>query len=121
MIRTRMQGDTPFFPNMLNNGKVEVCLKEDVDKVIAENNKEIARLKDIRKVHVEAIESMGARLQQDEEEIRHQKYKRCLAMAYAEWLKQMTLCNYPESILYRRASKRECKWKEMSQKFKEAK
>lgn len=35
-IRTRRQGDTPFFPNMLNNGKVEVCLKEDVDAAIAE-------------------------------------------------------------------------------------
>ena len=30
MIRTRLQGETPFFPNMLNNVKVEVCLKEDV-------------------------------------------------------------------------------------------
>lgn len=44
MIRTRMQGDTPFFPNMLNNGKVEVCLKEDVDKALAEKDKEIAVL-----------------------------------------------------------------------------
>lgn len=35
-IRKRKQGDTPFFPNMLNNGNVEVCLKEDVDAAIAE-------------------------------------------------------------------------------------
>lgn len=35
-IRTRAQGDTPFFPNMLNNANVEVCLKEDVDEAIAE-------------------------------------------------------------------------------------
>lgn len=40
-IRTRRQGNTPFFPNMLNNGNVEVCLKEDVDKVLAEKDKEI--------------------------------------------------------------------------------
>lgn len=45
MIRTRMQGDTPFFPNMLNNGKVEVCLKEDVDKALAEKDEEIAALR----------------------------------------------------------------------------
>lgn len=45
MIRTRLQGDTPFFPNMLNNGNVEVCLKEDVDKALAEKDKEIAELK----------------------------------------------------------------------------
>ena len=35
-IRTRKQGETPFFPNMLNNGSVEVCFKEDVDKYINE-------------------------------------------------------------------------------------
>ena len=45
MIRTRLQGDTPFFPNMLNNGNIEVCLKEDVDKVLAEKDAEIAELK----------------------------------------------------------------------------
>ena len=45
MIRTRQQGDTPFFPNMLNNGKVEVGLKEDVDKVIREKDAEIESLK----------------------------------------------------------------------------
>lgn len=45
MIRTRLQGDVPFFPNMLNSGKVEVCLKEDVDKAIEEKDAEIRRLK----------------------------------------------------------------------------
>lgn len=45
-IRTRLQDSTPFFPNMLNNGSVEVCLKEDVDKVIAEKDAEIALLKE---------------------------------------------------------------------------
>ena len=43
-IRTRQQGDTPFFPNMLNNGNVEVCLKEDVDAAIAELKSENERL-----------------------------------------------------------------------------
>ena len=52
--------------------------KSEADKVIAEKDAEIARLKAIRKVHVEAIGSMEAGLQQDEEEIRHHKYKRCL-------------------------------------------
>lgn len=47
MIRTKMQGDTPFFPNMLNNGKVEVCLKEDVDKALAEKDEEISALKHV--------------------------------------------------------------------------
>ena len=44
-IRTRAQGDMPFFPNMLNNGKVEVCLKEDVDAAIDELKTENERLK----------------------------------------------------------------------------
>lgn len=44
MIRTRQQGDAPFFPNMLNNWMVEVCLKEDVDKVIREKDAEIEDL-----------------------------------------------------------------------------
>lgn len=48
MIRTRMQGETPFFPNMLNNGKVEVCLKEDVDKALAEKDEEIRKWKAAR-------------------------------------------------------------------------
>ena len=48
-IRTRRQGDTPFFPNMLNNGKVEVCLKEDVDATIAELKDEINRKEGVEK------------------------------------------------------------------------
>jgi hypothetical protein len=48
----------------------------------------------------------------------HNMYKRCLAMAYVEWLKQMSLCNYPDSILYRRAARRERKWKKIAEKFK---
>lgn len=47
-IRTRRQGDTPFFPNMLNNGNVEVCLKEDVDKVLSEKDAEIQKWKSAR-------------------------------------------------------------------------
>lgn len=61
----------------------KVYLKSEADKVIEEKDAEIARLKAIRKVHVEAIESMGAGLLQDEEKARHHKYKRCLAMADA--------------------------------------
>ena len=51
--------------------------------MIAEKDAEIARLKAICKVHIEAIESMGAGLLQNDEEIRHQKYKRYIDIA--EW------------------------------------
>lgn len=56
-----------------------------------------------------------------EKEARHQKYKRCLAMAYVEWFKSMVLCNHPEGILFRRAVRRERKWKELAEQFREAK
>ena len=69
--------------NEWHNEYTEFYMKSEADKVIAEKDAEIARLKAIRKVHVEAIESMGAGLLQDEEENRHSKYKRSLAMA--EW------------------------------------
>jgi hypothetical protein len=58
-------------------------LKSEADNVIAEKDAEIARLKAIRKVHVEAIESMGAGLHQDEKEIR--RLRRALYKACANW------------------------------------
>jgi hypothetical protein len=75
-----------YHHELRHNEYEEFYLKSEADKVIAEKDAEIARLKAIRKVHIEAIESMGAGLQQDEEEILHQKYKRCLAMA--EWCEE---------------------------------
>ena len=90
---------------------IQVYLKSEADKVIAELKKQVHD-------YAQGLYVMQARA---EKEARHNKYRRCLAMAYVEWLKQMTLCDHPESILYRRAIKREHKWKEMAQKFKEAK
>jgi hypothetical protein len=61
--------------------------KSEVDNVIAEKDAEIARLKAVRKVHVKAIESMGAGLHQDEKEIcrlRRALYKACANWADAE-------------------------------------
>ena len=55
--------------------------KDAVDALLAEKDAEIARLKAICKVHIEAIESIEAGLLQNDEEIRHHNYKRCLAMA----------------------------------------
>lgn len=95
----------------------EVYLKSEADKVIEEKDAEIARLKAIRKVHVEAIESMGAGLLQDEEENRHSKYKRCLAMAkYCEAMRGHYLSyEEPKWFWYRKWSER---WLELAEKFK---
>lgn len=92
--------------------------KSEADKVIEEKDAEIARLKAIRKVHVEAIESMGAGLLQDEEEKRHSKYKRCLAMA--------KLCHWKAAIFIYKKEKNDFywrwydRWKALAEKFKEA-
>lgn len=54
-----------------------------------------------------------------ENELRHQKYKRCLAMAkwcYAKW--DDTATKYYKSVWYR---KWEVKWLALAEKFKEAK
>ena len=96
----------------------QVYLKSEADKVIEEKDAEIARLKAIRKVHVEAIESMGAGLLQDEEENRHSKYRRCLAMA--KWCRRNRLhasvCGPVEKIdFFEKWRKR---WLELAEKFK---
>ena len=107
----------------------EYYLKSEADKVIAEKDAEIARLKAIRKVHVEAIESMGAGLLQDDNEIQHLKYKRCLAMASRCFTKSnyhFVLARHGEdgkennrkSILYSKWRKR---WLAIAEKFKEEK
>lgn len=80
MIRTRLQGDTPFFPNMLNNGKVEVCLKEDVDKVIAELKQKINEAQTELELWRDGSIISEAH-QKELDEKRHSNYKRCLAMA----------------------------------------
>ena len=98
----------------------KVYLKSEVDA-------EIEKLKAIRKVHIEAIESMGAGLLQDEEEILHQKYKRCLAMA--RWCDEVMMsCELRGYAVHRIWANRHqwaMRWKyrllELAEKFKEAK
>lgn len=102
---------------MLNKNMswVPCYLKSEADKVIAEKDAEIARLKAIRKVHIEAIESMGAGLLQNDEEIRHQKYKRCLAMAEACMHKRWRT---DEGFDYARSTRHMNKWLEIAEQFK---
>lgn len=90
--------------------------KPEVDAVIAEKDAEIAELKDIDSKNRSAYYKDLSMMAKD---VEHQKYKRCLAMAYVEWLKQVIIGLHPESILYRKAFKRERKWKELAEKFKE--
>ena len=102
----------------------KIYIKDEVDAVLAEKDAEIARLKAICKVHIEAIESMEAGLLQNDEEIRHHKYKRCLAMARwcasrsASWCLDPADEQLHKSDFYDKWKKR---WLELAEKFKEAK
>ena len=94
----------------------DLYLKSEADNVIAEKDAEIARLKAIRKVHVEAIASMEAGLRQDDKELRRQKYKRCLANTEACKHKRW---RNDEGFDFARSHRQMLKWLELADKFKE--
>ena len=96
---------------------LEESHKMEVEQLLMEIVELKEKYKELAKLHDKAIQACC----DADKVIAHHKYKRCLAMAYVEWLRQMILCDHPESILYRMAARREYKWKEMAQKFKEAK
>ena len=94
------------------SGEPRACYpKAAVDETIAELEEKVDAL----------ICSVGVIQEMAEMKSRHHKYKRCKAMAYVEWLKEMILCNHPEGILFRRVVRRKHKWLELAEKFKEAK
>ena len=88
-----------------------VYYADDADKVIAE----------LKADYKEACDRLQtANLIKDEQlaATRHQKRKRCLAMAYTEWLKQILLCSHPHGINFQRALQRQKKWLALADKFK---
>lgn len=91
---------------------------KDVLAKLEEQESEIAELKEIDSKNRSAYYKDLAMMAKD---VEHHKYKRCLAMAYVEWHKQLVLSNYPQSFFYRRAASRKRKWLELAEKFKEAK
>ena len=121
-----------------NTGKF--YLKSEADKVIAEQDAEIVELKE--QVHDYALNTYVIQARA-EKELRHQKYRRCLAMARwceatALWCYQAantlpvgfhaTLYGKPVMIepdrLFRRhvlLTKWSTRWRELAEKFKEAK
>lgn len=95
-----------------------VYLKSEADKVIAELKKERDWLAKDRAQAYDDLEKRAQLNIKQEDSIRHQKYKRCLAMAD----KCVDLChkaNYNHKIeFFARWRKR---WLELAEKFKEAK
>lgn len=144
MIRTRLQGDTPFFPNMLNNGKVEVCLKEDVDIALFEKDKEIAglnaKLEDVNeliKTARQMLEDVKAThyAEMVDAGMRERRLKRALWLARAERAKYRVeywscrggtlLEHYPFCVNgdspFNRLSEMGCLYGDSNERLKEAK
>ena len=104
-----------------------VYLKREADKVIAEKDNEIQRLENLCEsyridcVNLAIREANACKeIERDNKQIRHQKYKRCLAMAKLcneKWLVHNFAEITTKLIFYDRWEKR---WRELAEKFKEA-
>ena len=113
---------------------LSMSMREDVkriadkDKVIAEKDKEIQRLENLCESYRIDCDNLAIReanackeIERDNKQIRHQKYKRCVAMA--EWFDaeaDVAVADgyYEDMRLYQKWHNR---WLELAEKFKEAK
>ena len=127
-----------------NTGKhdlAQVYLKSEADKVIAEKDKDIQRLENLCESYRIDCDNLAIReanackeIERDNKQIRHQKYKRCLAMEklcrmHDEFTQlESERLGLPQRTLfleYRRKAmwwnKWRKRWLELAEKFKEAK
>jgi hypothetical protein len=89
----------------------EVYFKSEADKVIAEKDAEIVELKKQVLDYAQGLYVIQARA---EKEARHQKYKRCLAMA--KWCRECSWSKCVEKVdFYYKWYNR---WLELAEKFK---
>lgn len=104
--------------------ETEFYLKSEVDKVIAELKKERDWLAKDRAQAYDDLEKRAQLNIKHEESERHQKYKRCLAMArwcmarYNEWCAFYPTTTTKEMKFLEKWEKR---WRKLADKFKEAK
>ena len=121
--------DRWFLAYGISGGAHEVYSKSDVDEVIAEKDKEIQRLENLCASYRHDCDNLAIReanalkeIGRDNRVIRHQKYKRCLAMA--NWC-EAKLYAYPsfgtESTEKKWWQKWHKSWLELAEQFKEAK
>ena len=105
-----------------------VYLKREADKVIAEKDKEIQRLENLCESYRIDCDNLAIReanayreIERDNKQIRHQKHKRCLAMA--KWCKSMMVFNdrYGTMTKWLHYNRWHNRWLELAEKFKEAK
>ena len=125
----RTEKDCDYMDELFGGVKMpptQVYLKSEVDKVLAEKDTEIAKLKVHRFVgadEVRPVATIGNDFyikSEADKVIAHHKYKRCLAMAdfcsYKAWYYKY---NGKEEIFYRWMKFRRV-WAELAKKFKEA-
>ena len=108
-----------------------VCLKSEADKVIAELKDDCAYWKMSEGNAVNAMHETEEYAMQLYNELRHQKYKRCLAMAkmckaryVVENVRVNSHCaswDYTESEEMKNWERWQKRWLELAKKFKEAK
>ena len=114
-------------PRLLNE---KVYLKSEADKVIAEKDKEIQRLENLCESYRIDCDNLAIReanaykdIERDNKQLRHHKYKRCLAMA--KWCDTKGDWYYSLGESFRNRVdfyiKWRDKWLELAEKFKEAK
>ena len=122
-LQTRFIDDT--YVEYYNTGKHELAqiyLKSEADKVIAEKDEEIDELKESIDEFQKATDSAWSKVNAMYDELRHHKYKRCLAMARWCERKRMDAANYriprKKWEFYDKWHKR---WLELAEKFKEEK
>ena len=103
--------------------------KAETDKVIAEKDKEIQRLENLCESYRIDCDNLAIReanayreIERDNKQIRHQKYRRCLAMAKVCKLKRFDAADYRiprrKWDFYNKWLKR---WLELAEKFKDKK
>ena len=110
------------------NEYAEFYLKYEADKVIAEKDTEIQRLENLCESYRIDCDNLAIReanaykeIERDNKQLRHHKYKRCLAMAkwcdaQVEWYNSL---NEDYSFWLELYVKWHNRWLELAEKFKE--
>ena len=107
----------------LKAGYIKVVDKSEADKVIEEKNEKIDELEERIDELQKATDSAWSKVNAMYDELRHQKYKRCVAMA--KLCHERSLWWYSNGYGFEKydkfCEKWEKRWLELAEKFKEAK
>lgn len=123
-MELKAKGVDDVFLEYFNTGKhdlAQVYLKTEADKVVAEKDEKIDELEERIDELQKATDSAWSKVNAMYDELRHNKYKRCLVMAKLcneKWLVH-NFAEIPTKLGF--YDKWEKRWLELAEKFKEAK